>query len=482
MKNWGLLACLFIATFTASAQAVYTLEDCIRIALNENLGLRLAKLDIEQNAINLWQSRYNRVPSLGAGISQGYNFGRSVDPSTNQFISQTIRSNNLNLSSSVTLFNGFIITNTISRNKKQVAASTLSLQKQANDLQLQIVQGFLAASAAKQQIAASADRIRQSKVLIERVDKQIAAGTAPMSAKYDLLAQQANENTLLIRNQNTYKQQLLTLKQLINLSQAESFEIALPKETKADSTYVPEKASAIFATAAASLPEIRQAEQNVEVAQLSERIARGSFYPTLSLNGNAFTNYSSARNRIIQTNTGTPTNETIGLLTGTGDTVKVPLSLITSGTGNSFKTEKYPFSSQLSDNVSQSVSFQLTIPIFSNFRIRANAKSASLGVRRAQLNLQNAKNVLMREIEQAILDFETAKATQQSLKAQKFASAESLRMRELRFNEGLLNQADYFFQRNEYDRVQRELLQAEFELIFRIKQIDFYLGKPLGLN
>lgn len=86
---------------------VFTLNDCIGIAINNNLGLKSSRLNAKTSKINYKQSRLDILPNLNANYNLGINNGRSIDPFTNNYINQELTFSNAELTLNTTVFNGF---------------------------------------------------------------------------------------------------------------------------------------------------------------------------------------------------------------------------------------------------------------------------------------------------------------------------------------------------------------------------------------
>ena len=116
MKRILLLLCFALSTSPIFAQKIWTLEDCLRYAQDNNITIKKAFLNTEISNQNHFQSKMALLPNLNASLSDNTNFGRNIDPVTNQITIDRVRNNNFSLSSSVTLFNGFQSINTIRKN------------------------------------------------------------------------------------------------------------------------------------------------------------------------------------------------------------------------------------------------------------------------------------------------------------------------------------------------------------------------------
>jgi len=83
---------IFVANLKAQNSQItgLTLDNCIAIALDNNLDLKSTKLTAKTSEVNYNQSRSDMIPSLNANFNLGLNNGRSIDPFTNGFIDQEL--------------------------------------------------------------------------------------------------------------------------------------------------------------------------------------------------------------------------------------------------------------------------------------------------------------------------------------------------------------------------------------------------------
>ena len=139
LKITACFPCLFLGLFFhgKAQEKVWTLEDCITYALENNIQIQQNQLSQKLADYDYKQAKYNILPDLNGFASHGYNFGQTIDPFTNQFANTQVQSNSFSISSSVTLFNGFRIVNTIKRTEAQQKSavatiiSTQNLKKQS---------------------------------------------------------------------------------------------------------------------------------------------------------------------------------------------------------------------------------------------------------------------------------------------------------------------------------------------------------------
>ena len=206
-------------------------------------------------------------------------------------------------------------------------------------------------------------------------------------------------------------------------------------------------ANDIYREALVNYPDVKLAEFRTLAAAKSVSVARGGFYPRLSFGGNLSTGYSSGRKRF------NPLTQTL---------------------------EDIPLNDQLTDNYNRGVGINLNIPLWNGYQARSTVNRAKINYQNAMLSEQLAKNNLNKIINQAVYDLKAAEkrfASNQSAYASSQAAFETI---EQRYQVGLVNSLDFYQAQVNLNKAQFDLIQSKYDLIFRAKVIDFYLGKPLN--
>ena len=147
-RFWFRILTLMVFIFSGLSQSgfsqkIWTLEDCINYALENNLDINKQLFTVEGNKDALLQSGLNLLPNLNANGTNVWNFGQTIDMYTNTFATNTVRSNNFYVSSSVTLFSGLQKLNTYKANKINLLASKYDLDVIKNNISLSVAGYYL---------------------------------------------------------------------------------------------------------------------------------------------------------------------------------------------------------------------------------------------------------------------------------------------------------------------------------------------------
>ncbi len=460
---------IIVAGANAQENKVWTLEECINYALDHNINVKKQYLNVQLQDEVLLQSKLGMLPNFNGFASHGYNWGQRIDPFTNEFATDRVRSNNLFLQGDLNLWSGFRQLNTVRKNKLSFQQAQYNADFFKDDISISVATEYLQTLFYLEFVEIAQNQLDITNQQVERTNKLVEAGTL---AKGDLLtieAQQASEELSLVDAQNNLALAYLNLSQLMELSTPEGMEVEKPELGLLDEPqlYRPET---LYTTAVESRPEIKSAEMGVEVSEMDLKIARGNYYPRLSLNGSIGSGYSGA-NRL-----GEDPFEYLPQIgvTEAGQAVFPTAPLTGYGAYN-----PKPFSDQLKDNLNETMNLNLSIPIFNGWVTRSNVAQAKIGIENANLDLELQKNNLYKILQQAYNDALSAYNRHKAAAKKVQATSEAFKYAEQKFNVGLINSVEYNDAKKEYNNALSEQIQAKYDYVFRITVIDFYLGKPL---
>ncbi len=456
------------------SQKIWTLEDCINYALENNLDINKQLLTVQSNKDALLQSGLGMLPNLNANGTNVWNFGQTIDQYTNTFATNTVRSNNFYIASNVTLFGGLQKLNTLKENKINLLASRYDLDVIKNSISLAVAGFYLDILFNNELLDVARGQLRVTTAEVERIQKKVDAGS---SAKGDLLniqAQKATEQLTVVDAENRLYISNLSLQQLIDLPVTRDFVIEEPQLKPVQAPKEKITAEIIFDHAVKTRPEIKSAELRVESAQKRLAIARGYIQPTLSLSGSWGTGYSGAAMQVDQSVPADTIWSPIGITQQSKDLVLMP------EISRSYQVK--PFEEQLKDNSNQSVGFYLNIPIFNGWQGRSAINQAKILKSQAELDLGITTRDLRKLIEQSFADATSSlqkfNASQEKVNAQ----SEAFKYAQQKFDVGVMTSFDYNTSKKDLTKAESDLLQAKYDFIFKTTILDFYMGNPIRID
>lgn len=461
---------LFAGQKTAKAQEKWTLQQCIDQALKNNIQVKQAELSTRQAAINLNQGKANLLPNLNGQFQNFYNVGRTIDRFTNQFANATVQSMNLFVGSQLTLFNGLQNYNTIKQGELNLDAAKSDADQTKNDISLSVANAYLQVLLAKEMVGNAEKQLSLTNLQLNRIKTLVEAGSLPKGNLLQAEAQSAAEELSVVNAKNTFDLTKLTLAQLLEVNDPKSFDIASPEVPEPSAAMLSGDPSLIYSKAVAAQPFIKSAEWRLKSAERGLKISKGAGLPSLQLSGSIGTGYSGLSQRIIGNSA--PSLVPIGV-TENGIPVYASVSQPI--------TELTPLGQQFSDNVNKSYGFTLSIPIFNNLQIHNQNELAKIRMQQADLSLQQSKRQLQKTVEQAYTDALAALKRFEATKKNVGALAENFNYAQQRYDAGVMNAFEYNDNKTRLSRAESDLLQAKYEFTFRLKVLDFYLGRPITL-
>ena len=458
-----------------AAQEAWSLQRCLDHAFEHNIQIQLGQLGETSAAIGTQTAKGAFLPNLNGSLSHGYNFGRTIDPFTNQFVeSSAIRSNSFGLSTGMVLFNGF--QNHLNLRRAKLAQESAAAQREIaeNNVVLTIAGAFLNVLFQEEFVRVAEYNRQATARQVDRMQSMVAAGAAAEFDLYDVEAQLAADEANIVSTKNALGLAKLNLVQLLQLpvSEADDFELIRPSDEDLQRTDLPSSPAAAVAYALGSFPEIRQAELQVEDALIGLDIAKTNRYPRLFASYNIGTGYSGASRSID----GAPSTEefVLGSLVVDDST---SYDLIAQQEVYNFITT--PFDDQLSQNFNQSVFFSMSIPIFNNFSVKSSIEQAEVSALSAQYQLEQTKQTLTTSIESAWADARAASEQAVAQEAALVAAERAFLNTEKRYEAGASTAIDYADARTLFDNARVNALRAKYDVAFKSRILDFYMGKAM---
>lgn len=437
-----LICLLFIPGFISAQEKKWSLEDCIKYAIDNNIQIKQQTLQTRIQKNSLEQAKLSLLPTLNGSASQEYSFGRALDQNSYTFYNQTLLSDYFYLSGQTTLFSGLQNYNNIQKNKYQLLAGEQDLEKIRDNVSLNVALGYLQILLNKELVTANENQLNISTQQIEKTRKLVDAGSVAKGNLLQIEAQAAQEELNLINVKNQLDLSYLTLTQLLEIRTPAGFEIVIPEITVDQNSAITGDIESIYNTASQSKPEIKSAEFKLTSSQYDLKIAKGGRSPVISMDHSFGSRYTYINN--------------------------IPGQL--------------SFDEQMKNYKSYGLGVSLNIPILNGWKVNKNISNSKLAVENSQYTLEATKKQLFKDIQQAYTDAVAAlKKYNASIKAVSSAE-ESFRYTEQKFNVGMLAPVDYNASKTQLLKAQSDMSQAKYEYIFKTKVLDFYKGLPLSLN
>lgn len=467
---------VLLAGFKTQAQvgtdssAVFTLQQCVELAIRNNVDVQKKGLAKESAHINLQQSRGNLLPSLNADIVHGSNQGRSVDPYSNSYIDQQYTYANYGLNSSVTLFNGGALQNSIRQNRSAYEASAMEEQQLKDNTTLNVILVYLQILTNEDLLTLAVQQQATSGKQVERLDILNKDGAANPNELYDLKGTYANDQVNVVTTRNNLNNAKLSLCQLLNIPYNKNIKVQRLPESQMPLLY-DATSEQVYQNAEKNLAIIKAVDLRKESASQGVKVAKGTGFPTLYLSGGLYSTYSSvAAMQELMSKSYQPN----------GDYVTVGGSNLPVMSEKSvYNSNKISYGSQLSNNLNTSVSIGLKLPILNGFSNKNKIAQARILQKDAEITAKSTHIQLEQNVEQAYFNMTASQDKFQVLQLQQTAFQESFRIAEVKFNAGAITSVDYLIAKNNSDKSNINFVVAKYDLIIRNKVLDYYQGKQL---
>ena len=435
----GVLFCLPLHSQNTDSTKKWNLEDCFQYAEVHNIDINTLKLNESTAKQNLIAAKGVKIPNLSASANNIFDNSKNNVLGNGSNTNQLSSSGTYLVNSSIVLWNGNFINNTIKQNEEIIKAANLSVEQSTNAITLQITQSYLTILLSKENLKYVTDLVTTTEAMVKQSQQLYNAGSIAKTNLLQLQAQLSSDNYLKIQSENSIRQNILSLKQLLQLPSETAFDIVTPTSLEIINL-IPELKN-VQQNAVDNFPDVKIGLLGLDIASLSIEKAKAGFKPTLAANAAIGSGYQD----IISNNT-------------------VPSAA---------------YFNQTSNNFHQSLGFTLAIPIFSNRINQTNLEKAKIGYSQATMTLNNDKLILSQEVEQAYLNAANAQQAYMAANEQLSAVTEIYRIGNEQFKLGGIDSYTLLQQRNQYIQAVQAFTQAKYSSILQQKIYEFYNGNKI---
>lgn len=458
-----------------SNSSKWTLQKCIEYARDNNLQVAEAELNQRMVKLMYEQAKASRLPSVNADGSIGESYGRSIDPTSNQFVTKGFLYNSLGVSSQALVFGWFQKKYQIQQNQLEIAAADASFSQMKDDIALNVATGYLRILLAREQVNVNEAQLSLDNDQYEQTVKFANAGKLPELNVAQMLAKLSNDSAQLVAAKSDERIALLQLRALMNFNFEQNFDIQAPSLdiTELASLYLLPNPEEIFNISVKNQHRMKYNQIKLLSAKKTLDISKAMQYPSLSIFGNIGTSFSSnVKDLTGQTYIG---ETQLGSLNIGGTSYPITRSEY------NYSTRTRPLFNQYGDNIRANAGISLNVPILNGYVAKTNIQKAKIGLVSQQIAMDNDKQKLKQDIYTA---YEQARASSQKYNAAKRsqdAAQRALDFAVKRFNAGMINTFEYTSIQNSLYTTSSTVLSTKYDLIFKLKVLDYYMGNPLKL-
>ena len=417
MKKNSCISFVFMVLFGLSTQAQskqWTLEECIKYAIQNNISIKQTELDTKTAEIDKKGAKGSFLPSLNANASHSWNIGLNQDITTGLLRNQTTQFTSAGASVGVDIYKGLQNQNTLRKANLSIVAAKYQLLKMQEDVALNVANAFLQVLFNKENLKVQQEQLGINEKQYSRSEELVKAGSIPRGDLLDIKATVASNNQNVIAAENALLISKLSLAQLLQLKEFDNFDVIDGTNAKDENNIMAQTPVAIYEKAKEGRTELKIAKTNLEIAEKNVAIAKGAFQPTLQ-------GFYSFNSRVSYADV--PAYDSSGNLIGT----KSPS----------------PFFTQFSDNKGQSFGAQLSIPIFNGFSAKNNVERSKVSLEKSKIAVEQQDLDLQRNVFTAFTDAKGALNAHESSITALEARQEAYNYAKEKYAVGLMNSFDF---------------------------------------
>ena len=443
-----LLSCLLLLPTGMNAEEdtpkQWTLRDCIDYALEHNITIQRNRISAESAQEDVKTAKADFLPSLSGNISQRVvnrpNSARGTIISGDNITtseSKTSYNGSYGIDANWTVYNGSKRVNTVKQQKLNNRIAELNVDESENSIEESITQLYVQILYSAEAVKVNESTLEVSRKEFERGQELFNVGSIASSDLAQLEAQVSSDNYQLVTSQATLQDYKLQLKQLLELDGDIEMDLYLPQLSDSNVLIpLPEKDD-VYNTALSLRPEIEAGKLNVESSDLSIKMARAGYLPTLNLSA------------------------------GIGST---------NANGSDFS-----FSEQVKQNWNNSLGVTVSVPIFNNRQTKSAVQKAKIQKQNSELDLLDNQKNLYKTIEGLWLDANSAQQRYVAAIEKLRSTQTSYDLIQEQFNLGMKNTVELLTEKNNLLNAQQETLQAKYMAILNTQLLKFYQGEQITL-
>ncbi|OFY44283.1 MAG: hypothetical protein A2X18_01350 [Bacteroidetes bacterium GWF2_40_14] len=402
-----------------------TLTDAINYALENNYGQQKLMIGKNSTEEELKQSKRDLLPNLSGSLTQG------LSESKNGQTDNTVLNGNYSLSSQATIYNGGQNINSIRKNQLLLDQSETKISQAQNLLVINVIKSFLSVLMNDELQKYQNEVLKISEEQCKLGEIQLSAGKILKSDYLLLEAQVASDRFNYLNSRVKRESSVLELKKYLSTESSTNIDVLAPDSASSVKTLrLPEFAKFMEETLT-WLPDIKISHQNIEMANLDVKIAKGGLTPAISIGGSVSTGYS-------------------------GGTTS--------------------WNNQFTNNLSEQLSLSVTIPLWNRGKAKSNVKQSQYRREQTEIEAKETETNIQIQLEQeyngVIAEQSKLSAAETGYKAYK-ANFDSYR---LQYNAGQISTSELLQQQNNYLNALNNYLQSKYSFLLNRKVLDVYMG------
>jgi len=423
-------------TPTQEVPALLTFKDAVSIGLKNNVALNQQKNQLNYTQVNKTSSLLQLGPTVSAQGSAYRNDGNSFNQNRGEVVNGVIDFVNGSVNANMPVFNGLLMMNSYKAANNLNESQLHRVNRSQQDV-ISFVSGqFLTCLMDKQLIKINEENLASQKVRYDQIKTQTDLGSKAESDLYNQEYQVKNAELVLLRSQNTYKNDKNTLALTLQIDPSIPFDIA---ETDWDINLLMSDSISLnemYTTAMEHRSDLKQAEYAEKAARFTYSASKGNFYPSIY----AGASYGSRYNYIH---------------------------------GEDNRTFKDQFTK---DNTQLSYGFSVNIPIYNAWQYKSRTALTKVTYDNAKINNQNTEVTVKTDVMRSYQNFTDARTNYETSNAQLKAAELTYKMEKERYDLGISDIVQLSIINQTYVKAQGDFQSSKFTLMFQRLLMSYALG------
>lgn len=442
-----LIFCLWLCSIPLGAQTPWSLDECIRFGIEQNLALKNKHLDTRIAKEEYIRSIGDFLPEVTTSGDLGKRFGRSVNPKTNLYTNTSFVESNLGLNISLPLFEGFTRINRLKFSRLNQRISKLNARVKENEIAYEVMDAFYQLSFEERMLRLAVEQRKLSERYMEQTEEYLTLGLRSLSDRQEMKARLQSDIYQEKVRENNCRMSLLRLKELLNLTASDSLRIAYASN---DTILPPTEhlpAQEVYRLSENVLPEFRAMQLQQQASRKSVALAAAKFSPSVRAE--------------------------FGWRTGYYNTEKNEQGLT------------IPLGDQLRNNENKYIGISVSFPLFTGLSRFTEVRKERLKMKQTDNEGANLALTIQADVEDACQSLRAAAVEHNQAMEQWKAEALSLRENEEKWAEGLISVFELMEKRNRYMSAKAELARTRLQYDIKYRTIEFYrTGSflPVGIS
>ena len=423
-----------------------TLRDCMEYAVSNSTKVRIQQAEIGDAQI----ARRNAVlkaftPSISGSSYAYYNFGRSIDPETNTYVTETSFHNGYSVGAGITLFDGFSAVNNLKISKTALAIGQTQEKQVEADICLAVMEAYYNVVYFERLSDIYEAQVAVAEASLQKLQKQEEIGQKSHADVVQAEADLADRRYDAIEARNQYADQRTNLADLMfwPVDQELVINTEMPDQVGHDALFVIPGLTGdlserdVVDYALSHDPGVKIAGWQADNARRELATARWQLLPSLSLNAGWSTSYFNYPGQNLHLD---------------------------------------PYSDQLRNHQGEYIQFSMSIPIYNRLQGHDNVARKRNAVKKMTAQYDQKRREVASEVQRAVQDRDGAQAAYEQAFRKASVQEEAYQLNAKKMEQGLISSIEYQTATNNYLRAQADEMNSLFKYLIKQAVVRYYNG------